>query len=253
MKSLYDIAAERQLGSADDSAPATSSTKPGKTPELVEFSPSGELQPVPGTTSDAADSRNAAAAADDDDNSGAAPIPPLPDTILTSLPLSILHGTLSFVAAHLYLQDIPISKLVRDTGLVAFPALTLLIHLSHGHMISFDAFAAMGSNKGAKGKGKNQKATQEKTAVAGETDPASMRTLFQPTPRNFIFLLISILLGSQMISISNDAAYYAVMKKAPPVGTLWVWCVLEMSPGFAALGLLLPMGWAVLWKGYGII
>ena len=243
MKSLYEIAAERQLTSHDGSGPASSSAKRGKTPEFIEFSPSGKLQAVPGSPSATADASDAGA----DDDGDAGPIPPLPDTILTSLPLSVLHGTLSFVAAHLYLQETSVSKLVKETLFIAFPALTFLVHLVHGHIISFDMLAVMRASGNGNGKSGSKKAVQE------DTRPASMRTLFQPTPRNFIFLLISIILGAQLIAISNDAAYYAVMKKAPPVGTLWVWCALEMSPGFAALGLLLPMGWAVLWKGYGVI
>lgn len=160
----------------------------------------------------------------------------------------MLNFTLSLLAAHQFAQDIPLRMLTFDAVFVTFPALTFLIHLLHGHIITLPAITVRNKKKG-NGKGKKNKTKNDKT---GESEMSPLKALFAPTSHNFFFLAVSIFLGTRLIAISNDARYYAVMKKAPPIGTLWVWCVLEMSPGFAALGLLAPMSWAVFYKGYGI-
>jgi hypothetical protein len=240
VKTLYQIAAEREAGSSATSLPNT---------EFIHVSPSGELS-VPESLGLSSTKPNDGVNVDESDSTDAdSSVPPLPDTLLSSFPLSVLHLTLSFLAVRQYGQDTPVKDLVRDTAFVAFPALTFLIHLSHGHIIAFDAFNILKSRKNKEA----QDAAETVTEAAEDAESTPMRALFPLTARNFIFLLISLLLGAQLIAISNDAGYYAVMKKAPPIGTLWVWTVMEMSAGFSALGLLLPLGWAVLWKGYGVM
>lgn len=32
-----------------------------------------------------------------------------------------------------------------------------------------------------------------------------------------------------MVHATNRYGYYAVMKKAPGIGTLWIWCVVELD------------------------
>lgn len=244
MKTLYEIAAERQgvQVSPPSRDPNTRATKT----EFVHISPTGELSvsdspDTPNTDPAPAAAKSSDADPDDGDAGGEAPVPPLPDTLLTSFPLAALNFTLSYLAAYQFAQEIHLRKLIFDAAFVAFPGLTILIHFVHGHIISFPAIT--------KGKGKSKSTKHD---AADESEPSPLKALFAPTPRNFLFLMVSILLGARLIAISNDATYYAVMKKAPPVGTLWVWCIVEMSPGFAALGLLVPMSWAVLYKGYGI-
>jgi len=41
--------------------------------------------------------------------------------------------------------------------------------------------------------------------------------------------------GCHLIYSSNEEAYFAVMKRAPPLGTLWVWSVIEMKLEVAVL------------------
>ena len=47
--------------------------------------------------------------------------------------------------------------------------------------------------------------------------------------RQLFFLAASIVAGCYLVRIGNKSGYYAVMKTAPPVGTLWVWSVIEME------------------------
>ncbi|KAB8360781.1 hypothetical protein FH972_024515 [Carpinus fangiana] len=70
-------------------------------------------------------------------------------------------------------------------------------------------------------------------------------------PRQAVFAIASILSGCRLVRMGNEDAYLAVMKNAPPMGILWVWCVVEMKLlwGIGSLGAV--AGWAV-WRGYGL-
>ncbi|WEW61061.1 hypothetical protein PRK78_006550 [Emydomyces testavorans] len=233
MKTLLEIAAERQTGAGIAET------------EFIHVSPSGEILETE-TLSNPSDSAKAPETEDDADetNEDDTAIPPLPDTIFLALPLSALYFTLSFLAAHQYAQDIPIKKLIRDTVFVAFPVLTFLVHFAHGHIISFESLNVFGN-----------KAIEKNKAAGklGADQPMSLKSLFPLMPRNIIFCAMAILLGMRLIKMTNEGSYYAVMKKAPSVGTLWVWSVLELPLGLAILGLLIPVIWATGFKGYGII
>ncbi|KAJ5457889.1 hypothetical protein N7475_009277 [Penicillium sp. IBT 31633x] len=174
------------------------------------------------------------------------PLPPFLDTILLSLPLTTLHLTLSYLAAHQYAESIDLPKLFKDSITTAFPILTLIVHLAHGHIIAFK-----------KRSSKNAKAepavylfplTSEKLTFS-----FLAKLLFPPALRTLVFLPVAVLLGTHLIAITNGEPYYAVMRKAPAVGTIWVWCILELSFGAALLGALGPLVWGVWWMGYGII
>ena len=52
-----------------------------------------------------------------------------------------------------------------------------------------------------------------------------------------MFMLGSIVTGCFLIHSSNREPYFAVMKRAPPLGTIWVWGVLEMRLELALLTL----------------
>lgn len=70
--------------------------------------------------------------------------------------------------------------------------------------------------------------------------------VLHPTPakrwvavgKQVFFLVTSIVAGSYLIKSGNKHGYYAVMKRAPPLGTLWVWSVIEMQLPYALVGLL---------------
>ena len=94
-------------------------------------------------------------------------------------------------------------------------------------------------------------------------------TLFSPTPL-LLFLLVAILhpraahpatqalfaavgiaVGGWLVHITNKEGYLAEMRRAPPLGTVWVWCVAEMEwkVGVGCVGVVGVWGW---WKGYGL-
>lgn len=66
-----------------------------------------------------------------------------------------------------------------------------------------------------------------------------------------LFVTLSIVAGAWLVYASNEDPYMAVMKKAPPLGTLWVWAVVEMRWEWAigCLGLVASWAW---WKGYAM-
>lgn len=47
--------------------------------------------------------------------------------------------------------------------------------------------------------------------------------------RQLFFFAGSVVAGCYLVKSGNKEGYYAVMKKAPPIGTLWVWSCVEME------------------------
>ena len=70
-------------------------------------------------------------------------------------------------------------------------------------------------------------------------------------PIQFLFAIISIAAGCWLVYATNDEPYMAVMKKAPALGTLWVWAIIELKWewGIGCLAVVGGLGW---WKGYSI-
>jgi hypothetical protein len=170
-----------------------------------------------------------------------ASLPPFVDTVLLSVPLSTLHMTLAYLAAHQYAETIPLDKLTRESAFVAFPILTFAVHLAHGHIVSFG----------------DARKSEPISLFPWNRDKLSMsflrKLLFPPSWRTLFFLPLAIFLGAKLLAMTNNEPYYAIMKRAPSIGTLWVWSILEIPVGAAVLGALGPMIWGVWWKGYGII
>ncbi|EEH40461.1 hypothetical protein PAAG_02516 [Paracoccidioides lutzii Pb01] len=250
-RTLYEIAAEREaelkgIRPKED-------LKPPSGTEFVTISPSGEISRVDDPSELSTKNQSNTSAPPGDEADVNAPIPPLPDTIFISMPLSVLHFTLSFLAAHQYAQEIPLQTLLRESAFVSFPTLTFLIHLAHGHIISFDIFNSRGKEEQRRN-GKNGDPTRQDSTNDDTTAMEKIfKALFPPSAKSIIFVPVACFLGGRLIAITNEASYYAVMKKAPSLGTLWVWLVLELSLIPALLAVLVPIGWAVLFKGYGII
>ena len=77
----------------------------------------------------------------------------------------------------------------------------------------------------------------------------SKTALSFPMARQILFLTIAIGAGCYTIHVANRYGYYAVMKQTPPLGTLWIWSVVEMKLAFAAASVVVDLGF--LWyKGY---
>ena len=70
-----------------------------------------------------------------------------------------------------------------------------------------------------------------------------------PLLKQIFFFAVGVGAGCYVIYAANKYSYYAVMKRAPPLGTLWIWSVIEMNLPFAAVSLVVNFGF--LWyNGY---
>ncbi|KAJ5690186.1 hypothetical protein N7462_004578 [Penicillium macrosclerotiorum] len=264
-RTLYDIIAERQnellrqaegLNRASGSTAAKRTSLESNETRFVTIDASGRLvdknddisqAPMKmGTATDT--TRNAQSNATDEDFKPDTdnPLPPFLDTILLSVPLATLHGTLAFLAAHQYAESTNIPALIKESLFKTLPLLTLLVHFLHGHIVNFKLRNYL-----------SFLAAQPVYILPLTRDKLSfsfLRSLFfPPTLRTILLLPVAVLLGAHLITITNGEPYYAVMKKAPAYGTMWIWCILEMSFGPAVLGALGPLAWGVWWMGYGII
>ncbi|OJJ50996.1 hypothetical protein ASPZODRAFT_126980 [Penicilliopsis zonata CBS 506.65] len=245
-KTLYEVIAERQreLQAKQGISAGPDTFDPSKLPKgtrMVTVDGSGKIIPLDETdrssiSSTAEDERETETEGEGEEEEEA--IPPFIDTLLLSFPLSALHLTLAYLAAHQYAQEIHLGALIHESVVIVFPLLTFLIHLAHGHIISFGKKNINNNNNNNKKKKKDER-------------PLST-TLLQLTfpPRTLLFLPLAIYLGARLIELTNDDPYYAVMKRAPAIGTMWVWSILEMSVGGAFLGALAPLSWGVWYKGY---
>ncbi|KNG46656.1 hypothetical protein DDE82_006568 [Stemphylium lycopersici] len=70
-----------------------------------------------------------------------------------------------------------------------------------------------------------------------------------PKMRDAAFFVGSIAAGCYLVHAGNKHGYFYVMKSAPPVGTLWIWSVVEMSLPFAASSALAVFGY-IWWNGF---
>ncbi|CBX96531.1 hypothetical protein IAQ61_005602 [Plenodomus lingam] len=70
-----------------------------------------------------------------------------------------------------------------------------------------------------------------------------------PILRDLSFLAGSVVSGCYLVYSANKHGYFYVMKAAPPVGTLWVWSVVEMSLPCAAMNVVAVLGY-IWWNGF---
>lgn len=70
-------------------------------------------------------------------------------------------------------------------------------------------------------------------------------------PVQVLFGLASVAAGVEIVRISNDEAYLAVMQKAPALGVIWVWAAVE-SRWEVAFGTTLLVGSWTWLKGYSM-
>ncbi|GAB7352509.1 hypothetical protein MBLNU459_g2909t1 [Dothideomycetes sp. NU459] len=76
--------------------------------------------------------------------------------------------------------------------------------------------------------------------------PAAMRFA---ALRQLFFLGVAVAAGCYLIHAGNTYAYYAVMKRAPPLGALWIWSVVEMKLPWALASVVVDVAF-LLWGGY---
>ncbi len=201
-KTLFEIAAEKQAQLNPSSRKFNFDPKDSSTVVNVKIDESGNVVPI---TEEEAE------------------VSPWLDTLFLGTSLSALHFTLEVLTVHQYAQELRFGPIVQHTLLMAFPTLTLVIHLFHGHLLPISTAAL----------------------------PEKARAAFVGL-RQFLLLVIANIAGCYLIQLTNDKGYYAVMKNAPSIGTLWVWAILELGLLGALLGVAGPGLYA--WKmGYGIL
>jgi hypothetical protein len=79
---------------------------------------------------------------------------------------------------------------------------------------------------------------------------SEMANRFQ-TFRQLFCLAVAVSSGCYMIYAGNTYDYFAVMKQAPPLGTLWIWSVIEMKLGYGLASIAVDVGF-LLWNGYTV-
>ena len=217
-KTLLEIAADRKAELLDSKPRSTQSPLDASMPKLenivqVRIGQDGEI--VPGSNS-------SLPAALSSDTSGSEAETPWLDSLLLASSLSAVHFTLSVLAMHQYAEELRFPPLVLQTIFVAFPTLTILISLFRGHLLPPSLT-------------KINPSVNEWTAGL----------------RSPVYVVTANVAGCYLIQLTNDRGYYAVMKDAPSVGTIWVWAVVEMGLLGALAGVVGP-GVYAWWFGYGI-
>lgn len=203
-KTLYEIAAERQAALAG----GTSSFDKLPTKDNVvnvAIGPDGEIRPLDGgvlpgqpTSED---------------------VNPWVDTLLLAVSLSALHFTLEALTVHQYAEELIWKHVFWHTVMQAFPILCLLIHFTHGHLVTIHT------------------SKQVADTISGL--------------KQLMFVAVANISGCYLIYLTNDKGYMAVMKNAPSIGTFWVWSVIELGLLGALAGVAGPGAYAW-YYGYGI-
>ncbi|KAF5097083.1 hypothetical protein D0Z03_001487 [Geotrichum reessii] len=84
---------------------------------------------------------------------------------------------------------------------------------------------------------------------------ALLHFFVHPLRNTRIFRIVSffasVAAGGYLLYASNEEGYYYVMKRAPPLGTLWVWMFVEMEWQWSATSLIVIAFWMWL-KDYSI-
>ncbi|KAI5290306.1 hypothetical protein KEM54_001901 [Ascosphaera aggregata] len=248
-KTLIELAAEREAAlRAKMGKPAISSPAvPKDKTEFLKIGPDGKIVREDGTALPSEKEQ-----IDEE-------MPPLPDTILLSFPLAAIHLILSYVAMLQYAEDLDYAALFIRSGIIAFPTLTLAIHFAHGHIISFEPLKRLYKWKPAKGKGRmfkpGEKYEELQPTLLQQIWSSTLRVcqaLLPLTPNTFIFLPLAVYFGARLIQTTNEKLYYANMKTAPSLGTLWVWAIIELRVGPAIIAFIIPIYWAKYYKHYAL-
>lgn len=188
-KTLYEIAAERQAQMSTAAKPFSAVDAKKENVKYVKITPDGK-------TVDVTENGDVikAQAPDDDE------VSPMLDSLFLASSLSALHFTLDVLTVHQYAEQLRLLPILLNTVSVVFPTLFFLVHFLHGHLLSLPSAALSQRSKN-----------------------------FFSLLQQGLFIATANVAGCYLIHLTNDKGYYAVMKKAPSVGTVWVWSVLELG------------------------
>lgn len=87
-----------------------------------------------------------------------------------------------------------------------------------------------------------------------ESNPEALPFLplrYQKPVRETIFFFMSVCSGCYLIYVTNSKGYLATQKRAPPLGCLWLWAVIELDLLWATLSLVFAAAYAYVY-GYGV-
>ena len=124
---------------------------------------------------------------------------PLLESIFYALCLSMLHFTLDVLVYSQYRQSVEWKPIIVRT-VKALPLLTVIVY-------AFNAEHGLIS--------------ETRLGVVRQT----------------MFMLAAVAAGCYMVHSVHNDGYFAVMKQVPPIGTLWIWSVVEMRIGWAVTSL----------------
>jgi hypothetical protein len=165
------------------------------------------------------------------------PIGRLGEAILWSISLAMLHFTFDVLVQHQYSVDIS-WRTVLTTSFQAFggePITLQLPSLLDIMLRSIPVFFVLCYT----------------LHPHPSPSPLSPRLppRYQVVISQLLFFMGSVASGCYLIYITNEHGYYAIMKRAPPVGCMWVWSVIELDLRWA-LPSLICCGTFLWWGGY---
>lgn len=147
------------------------------------------------------------------------------DAIFLAVSLTAIHFTLDVLTVHQYSQQLRFPPIVFRTLVRVLPTQLLLIAGFNGLLIPERLTARVL---------KNNKVRRIVTAL-----------------RQLVCLGVANVAGCQLIRLTHEAGYYAVIKNAPAIGTFWVWAILELGLVGAVAGVMGP-GIYAWYYGYSI-
>ncbi|KAJ6784048.1 hypothetical protein PWT90_00335 [Aphanocladium album] len=133
------------------------------------------------------------------------------EAMLWTVSLSMLHFTFAVLAQHQYGTEIYWNEVIQRT----FSAWGVFLLL----------FWALHPRK------------SDDTLLPGL--PAN----YQAPLRQLVFFAMSVVSGCYLIYVTNMKGYLATQKRAPPLGCLWIWAVMELELPWATLSLLVATGY----------
>lgn len=199
-KTLFDLAAEREaiLSGRRQAARPANSTESSEEPSVVTINPDGTLSGPDGE--------------------------PLPDIISEKIKAS-MEGGQTGVTDTVEAEESPLAEALLYTVTLSMLFFTLTVLVTQQYGMSRDV------------------AWSDIIWKTGSNAPFLFFAVHLLHPRagswwtQTLFLGMSVACGCWLITASSEYGYMAVMKKAPGVGTLWIWSVLESRVEIAFLGL----------------
>ncbi|KAI9749864.1 MAG: U4/U6-U5 snRNP complex subunit lsm3 [Chaenotheca gracillima] len=224
-KTLYDLASEREA-LLQQGRPFQKSSSPK--PSLHKMTAEGDIV-VDGEGSEVAE--GVETAAEDD-----AMFSRIEQSLFYAVTLTMLHFTLDVLVHHQYRQEMGWSMICGRAGIAlpstfCLPANPWNMSLEQISLICSGTIVIFGLVYALHGR---------------DSSPLTVQLT------QLFFLGLSVSAGCYLVYAANEEPYFAVMKRAPPLGTLWVWSVIELKLQFAVPSLLAVAAY-LRWGEYSVL